>query len=123
MRTVGKLAVTGVAALLSLVATASASPGLRPNDHGCPRGYVCIYPRDAGWNNNHPSYRFYYYGVHNLHNQFGTHRVFNNQYDQASANLCPRYNTCFLEGMAWIRASEWGDYNLTPVNSISLVLA
>src|SRR5258708_1605771 len=31
--------------------------------HGCPLYYACIYPQNAGWNGDHPSLMFYYYGA------------------------------------------------------------
>ncbi len=43
--------------------------------HGCPSGAVCIYPQNAGWNNDKPSFEFFSYGAHNLSNQVGRHYV------------------------------------------------
>jgi hypothetical protein len=85
---------------------------------GCPSGYVCIYPENTGWNGGVPSLRYYRYGAHNLSGQYGIHRVFNNQTGGAWVGLCTGYNgggTCW-----WIRAGEYWDVNLTPINSIVL---
>lgn len=87
--------------------------------HGCPYGAVCLYPQNAGWNGDHPSASYWSYGPHNLSNQYGTHRVFNNQYGGALVEACYGYGgrgggTLLLgTGVAY-------DYGLTPVNSLVL---
>lgn len=89
---------------------------------GCPYGAVCVYP-NASWNNNRPSLVFWSYGGHNLSNQFGVKRVFNNQYGGAHAWLCKQYNgancTPFPKGYP-IEMYTYVDYDLTPINSILL---
>lgn len=89
---------------------------------GCPYGAVCVYP-DASWNGGRPSLVFWSYGGHNLSNQYGKHRVFNNQYGGAHAWLCEQYNgtncTPFPKGYP-IEQYTYVDYNLTPINSILL---
>lgn len=88
---------------------------------GCPYGAVCVYP-DASFNHN-PSLVFWSYGAHNLSNQIGMHRVFNNQYGGAHAWLCRNYNgvncTPFPNGYP-IEQYTYVDYDLTPINSILL---
>jgi hypothetical protein len=86
---------------------------------GCPYGAVCIYPRDTGWNNGHPSNIYYSYGVHKLSNQIGVHMVFNNQYGGASAYLCKTYSGT---DCPWYYPQYTANnYDLTPINSIKLV--
>ncbi|MFJ4964381.1 hypothetical protein EES43_11235 [Streptomyces sp. ADI96-02] len=84
---------------------------------GCQSGYVCIYP-GASWNGNRPEATYYQYGVYNLSNQTGTHRVFNNQTGGASVQLCTGYNGvgCGAKMPTW---TYW-DVDLTPINSIKL---
>jgi hypothetical protein len=86
--------------------------------HGCPAGYVCYYPQNAGWNGDRPSVKYYRYGSYNLSEQYGTHRLFNNQTDGAKAYTCTGWNgggTCTR-----LDAGQWADRNITPVNSIKL---
>lgn len=88
--------------------------------HGCPAGNVCIYPQGAGWNNDHPSNTYYYYGCYKLYNQYGTHRVFNNQtgYATTSGYKSSNCGTGFVYYLSY--GGVWDDINLTPVNSIEL---
>lgn len=106
------VAVLGLGLASASVAAAASS------SHGCPHGDVCVYPH-ASWNDNHPSLRFFHYGPHNLHDQFGIHRVFNNQWSDADVWLCKGYNGYggFTEGF---NSPQWDDVNLGPVNSIQL---
>lgn len=85
---------------------------------GCPLGYVCLYPQNAGWNNGVPSHRWFYYGSYNLSNQFGTHRFFNNQTDGAKAWTCLNYGGTNCP--TYQIANSWWDYNFTPINSVKL---
>ncbi|WP_432148061.1 hypothetical protein [Streptomyces sp. bgisy029] len=84
---------------------------------GCRSGYVCIYP-GASWNGNRPEATYFRYGVYNLNNQTGTHRVFNNQTGGATVQLCTGYDGvgCGAKMPTW---TYW-DVNLTPINSIKL---
>lgn len=84
---------------------------------GCDEGYVCIYP-NASWNGGSPEHRYYTYGVHTLYNEYGTHRVFNNQYGGATTRLCRNYNgtDCTSKIEPW----SYRDIDLTPYNSIRL---
>ncbi|GAB1689514.1 hypothetical protein [Krasilnikovia sp. M28-CT-15] len=109
----------GAAGVAMLLGATAAPAQAASTIQGCPAGYVCLYPQNAGWNGGRPSYKWYTYGPHNLSNQFGTHRIFNNQVAGASARLCAGYNgtNCY----SWtIAAGKYGDYNFTPVNSVML---
>ncbi|WP_147917256.1 hypothetical protein [Ruania zhangjianzhongii] len=88
-----------------------------PPDTGCPSGAVCVYP-GTGWNGGDPTYVFWSYDAHRIYNQYGDHRVFNNQTGGAHAVLSPD-----SDGSSWtvtIPAGTWTDENLTPINSVSL---
>ncbi|MEU6851737.1 hypothetical protein ABZ901_17655 [Actinacidiphila alni] len=88
--------------------------------HGCPSGAVCIYPEGASILTSTPTDFFYSYGAHNLHNQFGVHDVFNNQYGSlnATAQLCTGYNG--VNCVTTIGLHGNGMFDLTPINSIVL---
>lgn len=88
------------------------------NYEGCPSGYVCMYPENAGWNGGVPEHKWTYYGTYNLSGEYGTHRFFNNQTDNAKAAFCTGYNgtgTCYYQA-----ANTWSDDNFTPINSVLL---
>lgn len=107
-----------LSALVALSGAAEAShPEPGPAPTGCPTGAVCLYPDDS-WNHGEPSQILRSYGGHNIDEQYGRHRLFNNQTGGAKAYACPGMNgtTC---GSA-IKPGEYIDYNLTPVNSIKL---
>ncbi|MGW1671958.1 hypothetical protein [Streptomyces sp. NPDC002324] len=118
-----KLKAMRTAAALVLAAgavmTATATQAQAATSHGCPDGYVCIYPENAGWNNDVPSHKYYTYGYHNLSNMVGTHRIINNQTGGATMQTCTGYNGTgcegYLPGGGW-----WIDKNMTPINSIRL---
>jgi hypothetical protein len=104
-------------AVMSIGATAT-SASAASSYQGCPSGYVCLYPQNAGWNGGHPSAVYYRYGAYNLVNQYGTHRFFNNQTGGAVGHICTGYNgggTCLGQP-----AGTWSDDNFTPINSITL---
>lgn len=85
---------------------------------GCPDGYVCIYPENAGWNNGNPSSFYFFYGTYNLSNQLNTHIIYNHQTGAAKVQLCNQYNG----GDCWFTAdpgTAWS-VNFTPINSIVL---
>jgi hypothetical protein len=105
--------------------------------HGCPSGAVCVYPENAGWNGDRPSLEFWSYGAHNLSNQYGNHYVLNNQtdwvppgggYAAAMATGDTGYNGTGTQSWTLINYihsgaggySAWGNFNLTPINSIDL---
>jgi len=111
-------AVAGV--LLSATAlTPAANAAAAKSRHGCPSGYVCIYP-GKGWHNNKPSHKYYKYGCYKLYNQYGTHRVLNNQTGYAPTDGYTSSNCG--KGFKFYIASggAWADVNLSPVNSIDL---
>ena len=117
MRTAAAL-VLATGAVMTVSATqAQAKPAA--TIHGCPEGYVCIYPENAGWNNDVPSHKYYTYGYHNLSNMYGIHRIINNQTGGATMQTCTGYNGTgcegYLPGGGW-----WIDKNMTPINSIRL---
>lgn len=105
------------------VAAGGVSLAAAPSAHaagtyeGCPYGAVCVYP-NASWNGGHPSAEYWSRGAHNLSNQFGVHRVFNNQYGGWYATLNKGYNG--KDPVFRINEYYYTDYNLTPINSISL---
>jgi hypothetical protein len=111
----GMLATILLAAGLTLVGTTTAYA--EGTYAGCPYGAVCVYP-NASWNNGHPSLVFWSYGPHNLSNQVGLKRVFNNQYGGAHAYLCWQYNGGECDYP--IEMYSYVDYDLTPINSIML---
>lgn len=95
----------------------AAGVGAQATYQGCPSGYVCIYP-NASWNNGVPEHTYYTYGAHNLVEEYGTHRIFNNQTDGATVQTCTGSNgaNCGSKMGTW----TYRDQNLTPVNSIRL---
>lgn len=109
--------VFAVGALTGISAT-SAQASATAATEGCPYGAVCIYPQNAGWNGGHPSLFFYSYGAHNLSNQLGTHRIYNNQSGGATMRTCTGYNGTGCQG--YLPANNYLDKNLTPINSITL---
>ena len=84
---------------------------------GCPRGAVCVYP-NGSWNGGNPTYVFWSYDAHKIYNQYGIHRVYNNQTDDARAYICENGNgtSCTY----YIPAGTYYDYNLSPINSVKL---
>ncbi|WP_394841240.1 hypothetical protein LZC95_29740 [Pendulispora brunnea] len=86
--------------------------------HGCPCGYGCIYPEDAGWNNDRPSHKYYKYACYNLSNQYGTHRLFNNQTGRALMIFYGKYNC--IDPYGWLEPGQWFDRDLGPINSVAL---
>jgi hypothetical protein len=118
-----KLKAMRTAAALALAAgalvTATATQAQAVTRHGCPDGYVCIYPENAGWNNDVPSHKYYTYGYHNLSNMVGVHRIINNQTGGATLQTCTGYNGTGCEG--YLPGGGWSiDKNMTPINSIRL---
>lgn len=51
---------------------------------GCPRGDVCMYTY-SGWTHSRPEHKYYSYGCHRLHSEYGWRRVLNNQIGWAYA--------------------------------------
>jgi hypothetical protein len=119
MRRLGVIlaAVTSMVGLgLATSSTAQAAPSGAQDYAGCATGYACIYP-DGSWNSN-PTNSYYTYGVHQLYNQFGVHRVFNNQTGGAKVWVCKNTNGTDCTGP--ITEYTYWDINLTPYNSIKL---
>jgi hypothetical protein len=88
---------------------------------GCPSGYVCLYPENAGWNGGKPESTYYVYGTYNLSNVLGNHYFFNNQTGNAEGAFCKGNNgtgTCYYQA-----AGTWSEDNFTPINSILLAPA
>jgi hypothetical protein len=108
----------GLPGAITATAATSGLAARQVSTQGCESGWVCIYPENTGWNGGRPSHSYYHYGAHNLVNQFGWHRVFNNQTGGAWAGLCYRYNG--QDCQIWIPAGYYLDVNLTPINSIVL---
>ncbi|NQX26531.1 hypothetical protein HQQ81_04095 [Microbacteriaceae bacterium VKM Ac-2854] len=106
---------TGAMLTVGLVAAPAAEAATW---HGCPTGYVCIYPQNAGWNNDRPSLRYYNYGSYNLSGQYGQHWVLNNQTGGAKLRLYTGFGA--TGGSAVVNAGTAVNYNLTPINSIQL---
>ena len=114
--------VTGVLASAALTVTAligmsgAAQADVTSSAHGCPSGAVCIYPDDS-WNGD-PTYVFWSYDTHLIYNQYGEHRVFNNQTGNAWASLSRTSdgNT----PVSYVAPGSWTDTNLTPINAVSL---
>jgi hypothetical protein len=119
LRKVSKpLAATALAAgTIAAVSTVAAPAQAAGSYAGCDYGYVCVYP-GAGWNGGHPTYRWKTYGAHPIQDQYGVHRVFNNQYGGAKAWVCKGSNG--TNCIDYVAQYEYWDVNLTPINSIKL---
>lgn len=107
----------GATAAATGTAQADATDGAAQRGYeGCPHGAACIYP-DASWNAD-PEHVYWTYGAHPLHNEFGVHRVLNNQTDGATVRLCKGADgtDCGAPGDEF----TFGDFDLTPYNSIRL---
>jgi hypothetical protein len=115
----GAAALAMTAAAVAAIGTSSAHASDR-TVFGCPGGAVCIYPQNADIHTSSPTNIYYSYGAHDLNNQFGNHYVLNNQYGSANATaqLCLGYGgvNCTIT----IGLNEFGNYNLTPINSVVL---
>jgi hypothetical protein len=93
--------------------------------HGCPAYHFCIYPQNAGWNEDRPSASYdgafpggsdHYW--RNLSGQYGIHKVFNNGYCikvwlNTGYNGGGSHPLTILEGRSY-------DYKLTRINSITV---
>ncbi|WP_406738114.1 hypothetical protein OG365_17170 [Streptomyces sp. NBC_00853] len=114
------LATVAATAVLALgTGVLAASPAHAAGSwHGCPSGAVCIYPQDAGWNNDRPS-QVYWEGVYRLYGQEGTHFVVNNQTGGWVDRLC--YDSYGSNCDAYVQppGTTW-QLNLSPMNSIKL---
>lgn len=115
MRTAAALALA--AGTMTAVGATQAQAAPQATIHGCPTGYVCMYP-GAGWNGDVPTHKYFRYGTYNLSNMFGTYRILNNQTDNAWMRTCTGYNGTGCEG--YLYPPNYIDKNMTPINSIVL---
>lgn len=102
---------------LATSSTAQAAQNGVQDYAGCRTGYACIYP-NASWNNNTPEHDYYTYGVHQLYEEYGVHRVFNNQTGGAVVRLC--YDRAGTNCTTPLYEYAYWDIDLTPYNSIRL---
>jgi hypothetical protein len=118
MRTLTKAvtALTFAAGILTTLGATNASAD--GAFEGCPSGAVCIYPAGTGWNGGHPNEFYYSYGAHNLSNDYGVHRIMNNQTGGATMRTCTGYNGTGCEG--YMNQGYWIDKDMGPINSITL---
>lgn len=120
-KTVRKVAAIAFAAGAVLATGSTAQAGevsvQQSNYQGCNLGYVCLYP-NASWNGGIPEHRYYNYGVYKLYDEFGPHRLFNNQTGGATTRLCKNSDgtNCTSKLSPW---TYW-DIDMTPYNSIRL---
>ncbi|NLU70347.1 hypothetical protein [Streptomyces sp. HNM0574] len=122
MRKIAKAAALtfAVGALASIGVTGANAAQTQASSHGCPSGAVCLYPENAGWNNDRPSHTFHSYGAHNIQGQTGKHFLFNNQTGGATARTCTGANgTGDCQGH--LPANAYLEKDMTPINSIMLV--
>lgn len=78
------LMTAAIVATLASPAHADEGSGTKSGSRsGCPRGAVCIYSGSGDL-----EHVYWSYGRHKLHNEYGWHRIFNNQTDMAHAYLC-----------------------------------
>jgi hypothetical protein len=110
---------TAATAVVAMSGAAQAAPASGVTVYGCPSGAVCIYGEGVyPPNNPNPTNVYYSYGAHPLYNQYGYHYVLNNQYGGASASLCK--TSSGTDCPYTIPQDYWGNYYLTPINSITL---
>jgi hypothetical protein len=115
-RKTAALALAGAAALsFGAAATATAATPAGGTYANCGYGAACIY---AGANWNGTPLAYYSYGAHKLSNEYGVHRVFNNQYGGTTVRLCTGSNGTGCGSP--ITEYTYDDVNLTPINSILL---
>jgi hypothetical protein len=89
---------------------------------------VCIYPENTGFNGGHPESNgvFFSYTGHNLSNQYGAHKMVNNQTGDAGFGLCKGYGGSggFARTTPIVAEEGKAPYSVTvqlsPVNSVDL---
>lgn len=104
--------VTAVAFVAAGALSIVGAPSAQAHVDGCSSGAVCVYPQGAG----SPEVEYFRRGSHNLVNQFGVHRVFNNQSPGWTFRLCRGYNGVSCGNQVGPGQSTYPD--LTPINSI-----
>ena len=119
MRKIGGVlaaAAIGLAPLMVSVPAEAASKTVA----GCPRGYVCLYERNASLSKGNLQKRWFNYGVYNLHHVYGRHWIMNNQWGGAYVTLYTKSNgrgKCYA-----IKAAKGSPTvyrpNFTPIDSI-----
>lgn len=103
-------------ALYGKDALTRAAPALAA--HGCPYGDVCMYTT-SGWSHNTPEHEYYSYGCYNLSNEYGTRWIYNNQYGGADDAGFTQFGCS--GAVLWTETQGgWGQFDITPVNSIKL---
>ncbi|MDI6104801.1 serine/threonine-protein kinase [Actinoplanes sp. NEAU-A12] len=95
----------------------TASPPVVAAYQGCPAGYVCLYPRDAGWNDGRPSHMWYRYGAYDVEEE-GVHWFLNNQTGGAVARNCRSSHGTDCRGAQL--AATWWMYNYDGYKSVLL---
>jgi hypothetical protein len=120
MRTTKRIAsaITVMAATAAVMVGTTATAAQAATVHGCRAGWVCLYPEDAGWNGDSPSYEWYEYGTYALSNQFGNHVIFSNQTGDAVVSPCLDYGG--TNCLDFVLAGDSITIDFTPINSVVL---
>lgn len=94
MKLLGKIGGLLAAAAIGLVPLTVSVPAQAASKTvaGCPRGYVCLYERNASLSKGNLDKKWYSYGVYNLHSVYGRHWILNNQYGGAYVSLYTKSN-------------------------------
>ncbi|MFE0471346.1 hypothetical protein ACFW2V_06955 [Streptomyces sp. NPDC058947] len=110
-------AAASAAAALLMLGAVETQAATAASSYGCPDGAFCIYPQNAGFNNNVPSHVYWSQGVHRLYDQYGTHMIYNNQTDGWKVDICGNSNgtNCWT-----INQGYANEIDLGPVNSVVL---
>lgn len=99
------------------ISLASTAPAEAETKHGCPSGYLCMYTK-SGYDAGKPKHKFYKYGVHKLHNEYGYRAWINNQTGDAAASINKGSNG---GGFRWeLDAGFYTHFDVTPYNSVTL---
>lgn len=132
-----------LAAVLTAVAIGAAAPP-RADAHpatwrGCPYNAFCIYPRNTGWNHDHPQAILYFRGTidstsnnqwsHNMHNMYGIHRIYVNGAWYHPCSYAARGDAVYLNpgydgnGLPkrQYNGGQSADVDFTPINSVTLM--
>ena len=117
----GLLAALAIGLILPLTVVGPAQASGKTVD-GCPRGYVCLYERNASLAKGNLQKKWFNYGVKNLHRVYGRHYIMNNQWGGAYVTLYTKPNG---RGKCYgFKAKKNGPVvlrpNFTPIDSIRL---